>query len=96
MNNKNVKYKKRYFRIIPMTTVIGIKCIDGIAIGSDSQLTISGENPAKEIGFDKIFEIKKMLLACAGDTEYFEKLRNEIEKRYISEFKDIKEAVDIV
>jgi 20S proteasome alpha/beta subunit len=37
-----------------------------------------------------------MLIACAGDTEYFEKLRYEIEKRYISEFKDIKEAVDIV
>lgn len=79
-----------------MTTVIGIKCVDGIAIGSDSQLTISGDTPAKEIGFDKIFKIRKMLIACAGDTEYFEKLRNEIGKRYISEFKDIKEAVDIV
>ena len=96
MNNKNVRYRKKYYITIPMTTVIGIKCIDGIAIGSNSQLTIGGDNPAKEIGFDKIFEIRKMLIACAGDTEYFEKLRSEIEKRYISEFKDIKEAADIV
>ncbi len=96
MNNKNVRYRKKYFITIPMTTIIGIKCIDGIAIGSDSQLTISGDNPAKETDFDKIYKMNKTLVACAGDTDYFEKVRNEINKRYTSEFKNIDKAVNIV
>jgi len=39
MNNKNVRYDNNYrFNKIPMTTIIGINCKDGIIIGSDSQI----------------------------------------------------------
>jgi len=33
MKNKNVIYRKKDFETISMTTIIGIKCIDGIEIG---------------------------------------------------------------
>lgn len=38
-----------------MTIAIGIKCSDGIVIGSDSQLTYEGL-PLKKLGYEKIFE----------------------------------------
>ncbi len=96
MYNKNVIYRKKYFKAIPMTTIIGIKCEDGVIIGSDSQLTINGSYPAKETNYSKIFQIKKMLISGAGDTDYFEKVRSEIEKRYNSNFRRIEEATKIV
>ena len=96
MNNENVRYRKRYFRIIPMTTIIGVKCENGIVIGSDSQLTIESINPTKQLDFNKIYRIGNMLIACAGDTEYFEKLKNEIYKRIKLKFKNIQELIDIV
>src|SRR3989304_7688852 len=58
MNNKNVRYKsinKFSEWVKPMTIAIGIKCDDGIVIGSDSQLTYEGI-PLKKLGYDKIFE----------------------------------------
>ncbi|MHB8279213.1 MAG: hypothetical protein ACYDIA_16405 [Candidatus Humimicrobiaceae bacterium] len=39
-----------------MTIAIGIKCNDGIVIGSDSQLTYEGL-PFKKLGYEKIFEV---------------------------------------
>ena len=45
-----------------MTTIIGIKCSNGIVIGSDSQLTISGDSSGKELNFDKIYKIGESIL----------------------------------
>lgn len=54
-----------------MTTVVGIRCKDGIVIGSDSQGTL--DNPGCSLGiklpFKKVFQIKNspIIFAGAGD-----------------------------
>lgn len=58
MNNKNVRYSsisKLKDLLKHMTIAIGIKCSNGIVIGSDSQLTYEGL-PLKKLGYEKIFE----------------------------------------
>lgn len=93
MNIKNVKWvisnNKQKWRK-PMTIIIGIKCINGIVIGSDSQITAE-YFPFKKVGYDKIFEYKHenkknfYNLAGAGDPDYIFKTNLEILKRFIGE-----------
>ena len=81
-----------------MTTIIGIKCSNGIVIGSDSQLTISGDSSGKELNFDKIYKIgESILFSGSGDAYYIERVRQEIEKRYESGFlEEVALSVDFV
>lgn len=83
MYNKNVRYDKNKCRQGLMTTVICVKCIDGFAVGSDSQLSYG--TIAKENDFDKIFKIKKRVLASfSGDWDYFERVKDDISSRLAS------------
>ena len=86
MNYKNVKYnknKKSNKDKILMTIIIGIKCKDGIVIGSDSQATDSYFR-FKKVDYDKIYEHSNKIgdnfynLAGAGDPDYIEKTNLEI------------------
>lgn len=93
MYNKNVKLiKNKKYRKTLMTTVIGVKCVDGFVIGSDSQLSIGTRN--KEVGYDKIYQIGRTLIAFSGDADYFERIRDEVESRLdvgISNFNELKD-----
>ncbi len=80
MYNKNVKLKNKIYRKASVTTVIGIKCVDGFVIGSDSQLSIGSRN--KEIGFDKIYKIGETLVTFSGDYDYFERVQNARSRGY--------------
>jgi 20S proteasome alpha/beta subunit len=62
-----------------LTTIVGIKCKDGVVISSDSQA--SGE-VIKNLGVSKIFKINNNIgLGCAGTASHIKKLVKEIEKR---------------
>jgi len=83
MYNKNVRYNKNKCSRGLMTTVICVKCTDGFAIGSDSQLSYG--TVAKETDFDKIFKIKeKVLVSFSGDWNYFERVKDDISARLVS------------
>ena len=62
-----------------LTTIVGIKCKDGVVLSSDSQA--SGER-IKSLGVSKIFKINENIgFGCAGKEIHIKKLVKEIEKR---------------
>jgi 20S proteasome alpha/beta subunit len=64
----------------PLTTVIGIKCIDGIVIASDSQATSKSQR-TKTLGVSKIFQINdSSLLGGSGDGGHIKILVEELKE----------------
>lgn len=81
MYNKNVKYNNiQEVTNGNMTTVIGIKCKDGIVIGADSQITNS---QSKELGYNKIYSKGNILFAGSGDVEIIERINLDLKNRCI-------------
>jgi 20S proteasome alpha/beta subunit len=65
----------------PLTTVIGIKCIDGIVIASDSQAT-SKLQRTKTLGVSKIFKLNDFsLLGGSGDGGHIKILVGDFKER---------------
>jgi 20S proteasome alpha/beta subunit len=65
----------------PLTTVIGIKCSDGIVIGTDSQAT-ARTGKTKDLRAEKILEINKFsALAGSGDSNHIHKLESALRLR---------------
>jgi len=67
-----------------MTTIVGIKCSDGIVIGADTQKTLDAYFYSyKELNYKKIFRIKNdILFAGAGNVTYIEKIKEALSERY--------------
>lgn len=66
----------------PMTTLIGIKCVDGIVMASDSQATHRVER-TKTLGATKIFIINNfMTVGGAGNAYDIKLLVEELEKQF--------------
>jgi 20S proteasome alpha/beta subunit len=65
----------------PLTTVIGIRCSDGIVIGTDSQAT-ARTGKTKDLRAEKILEINKFsALAGSGDSNHLNKLESALRLR---------------
>lgn len=83
---------------ILMTTVVGVKCIDGFIIASDSQLSVGSS--FKEIGYDKIKNVSNILIAYSGHDEYFKRVLDDIEEKLtntkIDDFKKLEKFLKVV
>lgn len=69
-----------------MTIIVGVKCNDGIVIGSDSQASVSKGVPIKRPEYAKIFDIKIdsnkcALLTGAGTVAYITRASEEMSKK---------------
>lgn len=94
MNNKNVKLKKKKYKEALMTTVIGVKCVDGFVIGSDSQLSVGD---SKQLNYDKIYQIGDALIAFSGYDEYFNRVLDNVKDKItgkIEDFEDLKKIFE--
>lgn|GEM_PF-1286487 len=65
-----------------MTTVVGIKSVDGIILASDSQGTSSGDG-MKDLEISKIFQINESIgVGAAGDVGQIRVLVDELKKHF--------------
>jgi 20S proteasome alpha/beta subunit len=77
-----------------LTTVIGIKCSDGIVIGTDSQAT-ARTGRTKDLRVDKILQINKFCaLAGSGDSDHVKTLLSALRRRIGNKIFDDDEMVE--
>jgi len=85
-----------YDYLEPLTTVIGIKCSNGIVIGTDSQAT-ARTGKTKDLQAEKILEINKFCaLAGSGDSDHVKKLTFVIRRRIGEKLFNDDEMVEIL
>jgi 20S proteasome alpha/beta subunit len=79
-----------------MTTVIGIRCSDGIVIGTDSQAT-ARTGRTKDLRAEKILDINKFsALAGSGDSNHVKKLEYSLKQRIGRKSFNDEELVDVL